>query len=68
MEKESAFLRIADLEQQLKSAKESSNELAEVKSKLKKLEKEGQAHNDELTGVLVPVAKALSGNSIDENS
>ena len=60
-EKESAFLRIKELEQQVKSAKESSAELARVKTKLEVVEKEGQAHDEELTGLLVPLADALAG-------
>ena len=64
-EKESAFLRIKDLEQEVESAKGSSTELARVKAKLEKMETEGQAHDEELTGLLVPLAEALSGKSLD---
>ena len=45
----------------MESAKESSAELAQVKAKLETVEKEGQAHDEELTGLLVPLAEALAG-------
>ena len=66
-EKESVILRIQDLEQQLESAKkDSSDELAQAKANLKKMETEGQAHDNELTGLLRPLAKALSGTLTEE--
>ena len=65
-EKDSALLRIVDLEKELKSAKESNEELVELRKKLKEMETMGQAHDEELTSLLDPVVNALSGKPIDK--
>ena len=59
----SALSRIVDLENELKFAKESNKELGDLKKKLKKIEAAGQAHDEELTSLLDPVAQGLSGES-----
>ena len=65
-EKDSALLRIVDLEKELESAKESNEELVELRKKLKEMETVGQDHDEELTSLLDPVANALSGKSVDK--
>lgn len=57
----SAISRIADLEKELEFVKESNNELQDLKKKYEKLEADGKAHDEELTSLLGPVAKGLSG-------
>ena len=56
-----AISRIADLEKELEFVKESNNELEDLKKKYEKLEADGKAHDEELTSLLDPVAKGLSG-------
>ena len=60
-ERNSAISRIADLEKELEFIKQSNNELEDFKKKYEKLEADGKAHDEELTSLLDPVAKGLSG-------
>ena len=60
-ERNSAISRIADLEKELEFVKESRSKLEDLKKKYKKLEAAGKAHEEELTSLLDPVAKGLSG-------
>ena len=60
-ERNSAISRIADLEKELQFVKESNEELEDLKQKYTKLEAVGKAHDEELTSLLDPVAKGLSG-------
>jgi hypothetical protein len=61
-ERNSALSRIADLEEELKFAKSSADELKKVRSELESLEKAGQTHDDDLTALLEPIVADLSGN------
>ena len=61
-ERNSALSRIADLEEELKFAKSSADELKKVREELESLEKAGQTHDDDLTALLEPIVAVLSGN------
>ena len=60
-ERNSAISRIADLEEELKFAKSSADELKRVQDELKSLEAAGQAHDEDLTALLEPIMTNLSG-------
>ena len=60
-ERNSAISRIADLEEELKFAKSSTDELNRVQDELKSLEAAGQAHDEDLTALLEPIVTNLSG-------
>ena len=60
-ERNSAISRIDDLEKELEFVKESNSNLEDLKKKYEKLEADGKAHDEELTSLLDPVAKGLSG-------
>lgn len=60
-ERNSALSRVADLEEELKFAKSSADELKKVQEELKSLEEAGQAHDDDLTALLEPIVADLSG-------
>ena len=60
-ERNSAISRIADLEEELKFAKSSADELKKVQDELKSLEAAGQAHDEDLTALLEPVVTNRSG-------
>ena len=60
-ERNSALSRIADLEEELKFAKSSADELKKVQEELKSLEEAGQTHDDDLTALLEPIVADLSG-------
>ena len=59
-ERNSALSRIADLEEELKFAKSSADELKKVQEELKSLEEAGQTHDDDLTALLDPIVVNLS--------
>ena len=71
-ERNNAISRIADLEEELKFAKSSTDELKKVQDELKSLEAAGQAHDDDLTALLEPIVTNLSGkitrNYLDDKS
>ena len=60
-ERNSAVSRIVDLEEELKFAKSSADELKRVQDELESLEAAGQAHDDDLTNLLEPIVTSLSG-------
>ena len=62
----SALSRISDLEKELEFVKKSNEELETLKKNYKDLEDEGKAHDEELATLLDPVAKGLSGKSLDK--
>ena len=62
-ERNSAISRIADLEEELKFAKSSADELKKVQDELKSLEEAGQTHDDDLTALLEPIVADLSGKT-----
>ena len=62
-ERNSALSQIVDLEEELKSAKSSADELKKVREELESLEKAGQTHDDDLTALLEPIVADLSGKT-----
>ena len=62
IERNSALSRIVDLEKELEFVKESNKDL---KKKYNDLESAGVQHDREMTDLLNPVAKGLSGNQSD---
>ena len=60
------------MEEELKFAKSSADELKKVQDELKSLEAAGQAHGDDLTNLLEPIVTNLSGkitrNYLDDKS
>ena len=60
-ERNNAISRIVDLEEELKFAKSSADELKRVQDELKSLEVAGQAHDEDLTALLDPIVTSLSG-------
>ena len=62
IQRNSALSRIVDLEKELEFVKESNKDL---KKKYNDLESAGVQHDREMTALLNPVAKGLSGNQSD---
>ena len=65
-DRNSALSRISDLERELEFVKKFNEELEALKKNFKDLEAEGKAHDEELATLLDPVAKVLSGKSLDK--
>ena len=64
-ERNSALSRIVDLEEELKFAKSSADELKKVQEELKSLEEAGQTHDDDLPALVEPRVADLSGKLLE---